>query len=206
MKVNLKKIGAIVAGATILASSVAFAGLAYGNTPLVNDNGQPVVKIVVGEKAAASDGVAAANIAAKIASEAFKSSALTAQLSGEATCASGEGAGTCAISDEKVTLEITAPGAATEGSYTVQSLIGDDLDRILLDRNVNTLSVSGYAYGADSTDTANPFTSGGTTKLTSSPDYTDLFKIDGGMFTPLATVTIDDTYVGKAYTENKTYG
>src|SRR3989338_8985949 len=107
MKVNLKKIGAIVAGATILASSVAFAGLWFGSTELVNANGAPVAKVVVGASAAASDGVAAANIAAKLASEAFKTSTLTAQVAGDATCAVGAGAatgGSCAISNEKVKL------------------------------------------------------------------------------------------------------
>ena len=45
--INLKKIGAIVAGATKLASSVAFAPLYYEDTALVTDSGQPVVKVVV---------------------------------------------------------------------------------------------------------------------------------------------------------------
>ncbi|NYZ60511.1 S-layer protein, partial [Candidatus Micrarchaeota archaeon] len=104
--INLKKIGAIVAGSAILASSVAFAGLVYQNTPLVDANGQPVVKIVVGERAAASDGVAAAYIASKIANEAYKSSTLTAEVVGDGTCTGASGTGTCSVvaGSEKATL------------------------------------------------------------------------------------------------------
>ena len=91
MKVNLRKVGAIVAGATILASSAAFAGLMFGSTTLVDDNGAPVAKVVVGSKAMPSDGVAAALIAGKIVSETYKSSTLTAQVSGTAACAAGNG-------------------------------------------------------------------------------------------------------------------
>lgn len=203
MKVNLRKIGAIVAGATILASSVAFAGLSYFNTQLVNDNGQPVVKVVVGENAAASDGVAAANIAAKIANEAYKTQTLTAQVKGDATCTAGTGAGTCAVSDKKVTLEITAPGAAAEGSYTVSSLIGDDIDRLLLDRGANALSTSGYAYGSDVVTDSNPFTNGASAAMSGAPDYVKLYRIDGSMFSPLASTTVDDTYAGKSYKETQ---
>lgn len=109
MKVNLKKIGAVVAGATILASSAAFAELMFGSTTLVDSNGAPLAKVVVGDKALASDGVAAANIAAKIASEAYKTQNLTAQLSGSATCTAGNttsGSGSCTVTDEKVTLKL----------------------------------------------------------------------------------------------------
>ena len=203
MKVNLKKIGAIVAGATILASSVAFAGLWFGNTQLVNDNGAPAVKVVVGEGAAASDGVAAANIAAKIASSAFKSQELKAELKGEPTCSAGSGEGKCAISNEKVTLEITVPGTIAEGTYQLQTLIGDNVDRLLIDRGANSLSSSGYAFGSDATDTSNPFTDS-STYLSGGPSDTSIFKVDGGMFTPFAKYTVEDPYAGKTYTEEQT--
>ncbi|MEM3706764.1 MAG: S-layer protein, partial [Candidatus Bilamarchaeaceae archaeon] len=120
MKVNLKKIGAIVAGATILASTAAFGALWYGNTKLVDENGAPVAKVVVGEKAAASDGVGAALIASRMMASAYKTVELKGQVVGTATCTGGEGSGsgTCPISDEKVTLEISVPGAVAEGTYT----------------------------------------------------------------------------------------
>lgn len=203
MKVNLRKIGAIVAGATILASSVAFAGLSFQNTVLVNENGAPQVKVVVGEKAMASDGVAAANIAAKIANEAFKTQKLTAQIKGSASCTSGAGAGTCTVSDKKVTLELTSPGAGTGEAYTLSTLIGDDVDRVLLDRGTNSLSGTGYTYGSDTTDTSNPFTNGGTSKLTSAPDYQKIYKIDSSMFNALGSDPVEDAYAGKVYTETQ---
>ncbi|MCI0503556.1 S-layer protein, partial [Candidatus Micrarchaeota archaeon] len=121
MKVNLKKIGAIVAGATILASGAAFAGLMFGSTTLVDDNGAPVAKVVVGSKAQPSDGVAAALIAGKIVSETYKSSTLTAQVSGTAACTpsgAGNATGTCSISNEKARLEITVPGSVAAGTWS----------------------------------------------------------------------------------------
>jgi len=92
MKVNLKKIGAIVAGAAILASSVAFAGLMFGSTTLVDNTGAPVAKVVIGSNAQPSDGVAAALIAQKIVSAAWAQQTLTAQVSGQATCTTGAAA------------------------------------------------------------------------------------------------------------------
>jgi len=131
MKLNLKKIGAIVAGATILASSVAFAGVMYGNTALVNDNGQPLVKVVVGEKAAASDGVGAAKIVAKIANNAYATKTLKA--SATATCTGGNATGTCEVSQETVTLEVTIPGLGT-GVHDFGLLIADYMDKEVKNR------------------------------------------------------------------------
>ncbi|NYZ60105.1 S-layer protein [Candidatus Micrarchaeota archaeon] len=134
--INLKKIGAIVAGSAILASSVAFAGLVYQNTPLVDANGQPVVKIVVGERAAASDGVVAAYVASKIANEAYKSSTLTAEVVGDGTCTGASGTGTCSVvaGSEKVTLLVTVPGAGAADRIDYSAAIGDYLDRELQNR------------------------------------------------------------------------
>src|SRR3989338_3923599 len=170
MKVNLKKIGAMVAGATILASSVAFAGLMYGNTVLVNDQGNSAAKVVVGEKALASDCVAAANIAAAIASNAWKSTVFTASVSGDPTCAVG-GAAACAISNEKAKLEISVPGSATPGTYTLKTLVGDLTDRTLLDRGL--ASQGNYTLSTTETNDvdAHPFTvSGSTTGLSGVSD------------------------------------
>ncbi|MEM4215971.1 MAG: S-layer protein, partial [Candidatus Anstonellales archaeon] len=134
MKLNLKKIGAIVAGATILASSVAFAGVMYGNTVLVNDNGQPLAKVIVGEKAAASDGVGAAKIVAKLANNAY--AAKTLKASATATCTGGAGTGTCDVSQETTTLEVTIPGLGT-GVHDFGLLIADFMDKEVQNR-VNT--------------------------------------------------------------------
>jgi len=201
MKVNLKKIGAIVAGATILASSVAFAGLTFGSTQLVDDNGAPVAKVVIGANAAASDGVAAALIASKLVSAAYKPSTLTAQVSGTPTCGAGGAAGTgsCTVSDEKATLEITVPGSVTSGTYTVNNLIGDYLNRELNDRD---LGQKNYSMGSDTSDTANPYTNGvGGGNL--GPTEINLYRISGEMFSPFATATLSDTSAAKSYSEQQ---
>ena len=204
MKVNLKKIGAIVAGATMLASSVAFAGLMYGNTQLVNDNGQPLVKVVVGEKALASDGVAAANIAAKLASEAYAMKNLTAQyVSGSVKCSAANasnGTGTCSLTNKKATLEITVPGATVTGTYTAGNLIGDYLDRALLDRGGSSSEIY-YTHSSDIATDANPFTDGSSSTI--GPSNTRLYKITGDMFSPLKTTTVKDEYAGVSYTETQ---
>ena len=98
--INVKKIAAFAGAAVLFGAAAVFADVTYGTTQLVDQNGQPTVKIYVGSQAQISDGVAAANIAAKIANEAYKSSTLTATTTGActATVASGvTGAGTCSI-------------------------------------------------------------------------------------------------------------
>jgi len=198
MKVNLKRIGAIVAGATILASSVSFAGLAFGSTQLVDGNGAPVAKVVVGEQGAASDGVAAALIASKLASAAYKSSELTAQYTGLPTCSAGNATGgSCTVTNEKATLEITVPGAVAAGTYTVNNLIGDFLNKELLDRNNGQVNYS----GSDTSDTANPFTNADGGYI--GPSKTEMFRIDGSMFSPFAAVTVSDPSAAKSYSEEQ---
>jgi hypothetical protein len=208
MKVNLKKLGAIVAGATVLASSAAFAGLMFGSTTLVDDNGAPVAKVVVGSTAHPSDGVAAALIAGKMVSEAYKSSALTAQVSGTATCAAGNtsgGTGTCAISNEKARLEITVPGSIAAGTWSGNNLIGDWIDRTLLDRRYANASSTDSAYprgGADTSDNANPFTDG-----TGSGDIgvsqALMYRISGNQLSTFADRTLTDADSGKTYVEKQ---
>jgi len=118
---NVKKIAAVTAGAVLIgATLLAAAPIMYGNTEIVNAQGKPVVKVVVGANAHASDGVAAANIAAVIGSMAYKSQTVSAQLTGSPTCnvTAGGSAGACSVSDKKVTLEITTPGTAVvAGAY-----------------------------------------------------------------------------------------
>ncbi len=196
--------GAIVAGATILAGSVAFAGLWFGNTQLVNDNGAPQVKVVVGESAAASDGVAAANIAAKIASEAFKTTTLTAQVMGEPNCEGAEGAGSCAISNEEVTLEVTVPGSAQSGTYTMETFIGDVTDKGLRDRGLASGDINYSSSNPEtSLELAHPFANGDSNGLLSGVSQQGLFKIDGTLFSPFETVSTEDVDAGKEYQEEQ---
>ena len=207
MKVNLRKVGAIVAGAAILASSAAFAGLMFGSTTLVDDNGAPVAKVVVGSMAQPSDGVAASLIAGKIVSETYKSQTLTAQVSGSASCSAGNatGTGTCAISNEKAQLSITVPGTTALGTWTGNNLIGDYLNRRLLDRKVNNESDSDTAYqfgSSDTSDSANPFTAGSAGGNLGS-DEQFLYKVDGGAFSPFADRTVTDDSSGNSYVEHQ---
>ncbi len=206
MKVNLKKMGAIVAGATILASSAAFAGLLFGSTTLVDNNGAPVAKVVVGSKSLPSDGVAAALIVGKMAAESYKSETLTASVTGTASCSSdgsGNGsAGTCSISDEKARLEITVPGSVAAGTWTGENLIGDFMNRELMDREDNVAGDSDAEYemgGSDTSENANPFTDGAGGDLGVSETF--LYNIDGGAFSTFADMTLTDSDSGNTYVE-----
>jgi len=186
MKLNLKKIGAIVAGATILASSVAFAGVMYGNTELVNDNGQPLVKVIVGEKAAASDGVGGAKIVSKIANNAY--AAKTLKASATATCTSGSATGTCEVSQETVTLEVTVPGLGT-GVHNFGLLIADYMDKEVKNRweTGDEWDELDDLLDAD----ANVYANQNSTYLFEPVTDVDYFyKISGDNFVPFSRVTV----------------
>lgn len=209
--INLKKIGAIVAGATILASSVAFAGLMYQNTELVNMDGQPVAKVVIGANAMASDGVAAALISNKLANEAYKSTTLTAEYVGEATCSGGaEGSGTCDVVEgsETVTLAVTIPGAGIEGVHEFTTAIADYIDRELENRHTNASDDDeAFTVFDDFEDTdSNPFQNLYGAVMTNSDDLDGneaktMYKIGKDNFGPFAAATVSDTKVGTEYVE-----
>ncbi len=211
MRVNLKKLGAVVAGATVLASSAAFGALMFGDTTLVDDNGQPVAKVVVGERAAVSDGVAAALIAAELARNAYKTQTLTAELSGEPACsvegAPAAGDVTCNVTNERVRLKLTVPGAALEGTWTGDNLIGDFIHRRLIDRVNDSVPSTDtdvhYPMGSDVSENANPFTDGTGSALPGAPTETRLFRIDGSMFSPFEDFQVVDTDGGQTYTERQ---
>lgn len=215
--INLKKIGAIVAGATILASSVAFAGgLMYQNTELVNENGEPLAKVIVGTGSQAVDGVVAAAISNKMANEAYKSATLTAEVVGEATCTGGaEGEGTCDIVEgsETVTLEVTVPGAGIEGVHEFTTAIGDYVDRKLENR---------YTDGADSDEAytvyddfddedGNPLQNYLSDVLTNSDfvknddEEAAFYDIGAHNFVPFREATISDTKSGTEYKEKEDF-
>jgi len=207
--INVKKIAAFAGAAVLFGAAAVFADVTYGTTQLVDQSGQPTVKIYVGSKAAISDGVAAANIAAKIANEAYKSSTLTASVSGTPTCTVGSGvtgAGSCSIveSSKKVTLEVTLPGSVS-GTHTFKTLITDTIDRTLENRN-NTLSEDVYPATMTSTDTSGTITSpirgadGNTIKAQ------DLYRIGSGQFTGFADYAVVDTQATSAsYTEEQSF-
>ncbi len=184
---NTKKIVALAAGATLLGSALLGAGaVSFGNTELINANGQPMAKVVVGAAARASDGVAAANIAAVMGNMAFKSAAITASPVGldGLTCAAG-GAGSCEVLSKSVTLEVTTPaGVLPAGAYGFETYISDYIDAATKNRVQDMI-------------TGNPFAPGDTTV-----PYTAL-KVTGSNYPPLKDYVIHDTHTGTSYDENQ---
>ena len=202
---NAKKIVAFAGAALLLGAAVAAADVTYGTTQLIDQSGQPTVKIYVGSKAAVSDGVAAANIAAKIANEAYKTSTLTAGVTGTPTCIVGagvNGAGSCSIteSSKKVTLQVTLPGTLA-GTHTFKTLIGDTIDRTLQNRN-NALSEDVYSA---TTDTSGSVTSPLRAVETGSKGL-NLYKIGAGQFTGFADYSVVDNQASStSYTEEQSF-
>ena len=208
--INVRKIAALATIGVLGFSAVAMADVVFGSTQLVDQNGQPTVKIVVGSKAAVSDGVAAANIAAKIANEAYKSSTLTAQVSGTPTCTVGagvSGAGTCSIveSSKSVTLEVTVPGTVA-GTHNFKTLITDTIDRQTQNRN-DLLSEDVYQAAMTSTDTSGSIASPLRAVETGTVKGQDLYRIGSGQFTGFADYSIvDDQGSGiGTYTEEQAF-
>jgi len=130
-------------GAALLGSAL-LGAVSYQNTELINDNGVPMAKVVVGSNAQISDGVAAANIAAVLGNMAFKQVAVSATVDGVAglSCdVSGEGAGTCSVLSKSVDLEVVTPaGTVPAGAYGFETLIGDYVDAKLENRGYVTTS------------------------------------------------------------------
>ena len=210
--INVKKIAAFAGAAVLFGAAAVFADVTYGTTQLVDQNGQPTVKIYVGSHAQISDGVAAANIAAKIANEAYKSSTLTASGSIPATaCTVGtgvSGAGTCSIveTSKKVTLEVTVPGTIA-GVHTFKTLITDTIDRTLQNR-ITDAGDDIYPTTLTASDTATLPLSPvrGSTYVTSATTQGRLYKIGAAEFTGFADYSVvDDQAVSTTYTESQNF-
>ncbi|MFH1285500.1 MAG: S-layer protein, partial [Candidatus Micrarchaeota archaeon] len=190
---NVKRIAALAAGTALLGASLAAASVEFQNVPIINNDGKPVVKVAVGEKADVSDAIAAANIAAVIGNLAYKSQTVTAQVSGTATCAvSGGSAGTgsCAVSNEKVALEVTLPGTVS-GAYGFKTYVNDWIDKKVENRKNNTADDL-YNLTAD----LSPFPN------TVARQYAAK-KVSGSDFASLATVSVKDPYSSTTYTEEQ---
>ncbi|MDD5317228.1 MAG: S-layer protein [Candidatus ainarchaeum sp.] len=190
---NVKKIAALAAGTALVGAAFATAGaITYSNTPIISESGVPQVKVVVGQTAAASDGVVAANIAAMIGNLAWRTQAVTATVSGKSgvgctvSGATG-GAGTCAISNEKVWLNVTLPGVVS-GAVQFNTLINDWVDRKLENRNQSS---SDDKY--DQTNDPSPLEFSNAVK-----------KFTASDFPALQTGSITDTYANVGYTEEQT--
>ncbi len=123
---NAKRIAAVAAG-LLVGLAVASQGVTYGNIPIINSAGTPVVRIVVGSTAQPSDGVVAANIAAVIGSLAHTSSNITATVSGRSSVSCVVTTPTCTLTNQQVWLGEKGLVVPT-GSYSFSALIGSVLN------------------------------------------------------------------------------
>ena len=113
------------------------------------------MKIVVGSKAAVSDAIAAANIAAMIGNLAYADEPLTVDTSGLSV--GGATGGNATVSGKSATLEITTPASSSvvpTGSKQVTTQFFDALDYGVsvadFVRNTHTTAASIYADGITS--------------------------------------------------------
>ncbi len=127
---NAKRIAA-VAASLVMGLAVAGSGVTFGNIPVINNQGQPVVQIVVGHAAQPSDGVVAANIAAVIGNLAVATQNVTATVN---VNTAGTGvhcvvtAPKCTLTNQQVWLGESGISAPS-GSYSFGALIGSVINR-----------------------------------------------------------------------------
>ena len=206
---SIKKIAAFAAAVLLGASAFAAADVVYGGTQIVDQNGQPTVKVYIGSRAMASDGVAAANIASAIANEAYRGSLLAASKAGAASCAAIPvvmGSGACPIDpgSKTVTLNIEVPGEAA-GAYTFQTLITDSIDRTLENRNI-TRAEDKYAATMAASDTSGSTTSAIRAVETNTTKGTLLYRIGSSEFGGFADFAVQDGQAASAmYTEAQSF-
>ena len=125
--INAKRIAAVAAS---LLMGLAFAGqggVTWSNIPIINNQGQPVVQVVVGSTAAPSDGVVAANIAAVIGNLAFTSENVTATPSGLSNVHCVVTTPTCTLTNQQVWFGERG-FSGPSGSYSFTALIGSVLN------------------------------------------------------------------------------
>ncbi len=123
---NVKRIAALVA--TLAIGLASAAPVTFQNVQIINNQGQPVVQIVVGSKAAITDGVVAANIAAVIGNLAFTSTPVTATVSGQQNLHCVVTSTACSLTNKQVELGVRGLSAVS-GSYSFSALIGSVLNR-----------------------------------------------------------------------------
>jgi hypothetical protein len=84
-------------------------------------------------------------------------------------------------------------------THTVNNLIGDYLNRELLDRDKGLTS---YSFNTSETSSnANPFSDGAGGTL--GPQFGNMHRIDGSVFPPFMSSTLMDTAAGKTYSEQQ---
>jgi hypothetical protein len=165
---KIKRIAALAVGAALLGlAAAAYNGnLSYGNVPIIT-NGQPSVQIVVGAKAAASDGVAAANLAAVLGNLAYTTQPVTVTGTSNVVATLNIPAGAtnlCTLTNQQVYLNQSAVEAG--GAYLFNTLIGsiftkaNQLDFNLLQYSKPPADLVNYGYNEANqlTPTPSPLT------------------------------------------------
>jgi len=193
--ISVKRIAAVAAGAAMIGA--AFAGAVtpegLGSYPFFS-NGEPQVKIVVGARAAASDGVAAANIAAMVGNLAYTSRAIEIQGQDRLVCTGGAGSATCTLGDKSATLEITTPGVNPAVAYEMKTYIADYLNRDAPDQYRNNTGVN------------TKYTAGGNIYPATAGTSTYYGKKVGNSESPLAfNGYVQDNTANKKYQEDERY-
>lgn len=165
--INAKRIIAIVAGAALFGTGIAFAGqLTYQNVPIISNSGQPMVQVVVGSNSKPSDGIAAGNIAAAIGNLAYTTTPVTASVDQASLSALKVSSSNSnySLSNQQVWLNESGVTSATGASYIFSALIGSVLNQgIVLGSQSSTKSLQGggssYAFTETSSTTASPISS-----------------------------------------------
>lgn len=125
--INAKRIAAVAASLLMGLAFAGSGGVTWSNIPIINNQGQPVVQVVVGSTAQPSDGVVAANIAAVLGNLAFTSQNVTATPTGLGNVNCVVTTPTCTLSNQQVWFGVkgfTGPS----GSYSFTALIGSVLN------------------------------------------------------------------------------
>ncbi len=147
--INAKRIAAVAASLLMGLAFAGTGGVTWSNIPIINNQGQPVVQIVVGSTAQPSDGVVAANIAAVIGNLAFTSQNVTATPSGLSNVKCVVTTPSCTLSNQQVRFGVKGY-AGPSGSYTFSALIGSVLNQgVQLGSPQSTKTVTGntaYSY------------------------------------------------------------
>ncbi len=177
---------AAVAASVLVGLAFAGQGVTFGNIPIINSQGQPVVQIVVGSSAAPSDGVVAANIAAVIGNLAFTSTNVTATVGGTSNLKCVISTPTCTLTNQQVYLGESGL-ASSSSSYVFSALIGSVLNRGV---SLNTLS------NTKTLQTGNQYAFQETSSITASPAASPYFAAG---YVPFSTVTATNNGGGVSF-------
>jgi hypothetical protein len=154
---SVKKIAVAAVGAAFVGSALAVGAVSVdpntGSFPFFA-NGEPNVKVVVGSRAAASDAVAAGNIAAMLGNLAYTNQAVSINGKAGLTCsggAGGSGTATCTVSNKFVELTVTTPGVNPATAFEMKTYVQDNLDY-----NVDTTRNTTTSFSADNVSFGSP--------------------------------------------------